>query len=308
MQYARAYRNGLAITDGATLIEGYMAAFGMLGLARWRSDVAVSNSGYGRSGARVDAGQRSNGQRVMVLLTAPATASNLHCSIAHPVVFMSCIASATGCTRGAGFCIPVSVQVFEWSRIRAMIVPFKTVGGGGAMRTNYGLRLVQTDIPNGTQIVASFGVGVPSAYDGGSEPAALWEHLRRFMQEGGPHLGAHDALYVDDSSPSRLWNALWWWQPLLGPGSKQFWIGPYWFLTIPFGLFTLPCLPLTMAGGFIRWLSYCCKRPAPWPPEVLASIGRRLSRENWRGPSGSVTRITRPLIQPKSWVINVCGA
>ncbi len=87
------------------------------------------------------------------------------------------------------FRIPVSVQVFEWSRIRAMIVPFKTVGGGGAMRTNYGLRLVQTDVPNGTQIVASFGVGVPSAYDGGNEPAALWEHLRRFMQEGGPHPG-----------------------------------------------------------------------------------------------------------------------
>lgn len=57
----------------------------------------------------------------------------------------------------------------------------------------------------------------------------------------------------------------------------QFWAGPYWFLTIPFGLVALIRLPLTMAGGFLRWLSYCCKRPAPWPVEVLASMGPVLS-------------------------------
>jgi len=32
-----------------------------------------------------------------------------------------------------------------------------------------------------------------------------------------------------------------------------------------------------MAGGFLRWLSYCCKRPAPRPAEVLASMGPVLS-------------------------------
>ena len=53
----------------------------------------------------------------------------------------------------------------------------------------------------------------------------------------------------------------------------QFWAGPYWFLTIPFGLVALIRLLLTMAGGFLRWLSYCCKRPAPfeaWRKEQAA--------------------------------------
>lgn len=268
----RAYKNGLALTDGASLIEGYLAAFGTLGLC---------------------AG-------LPMLLSIFANMDILALFILLPGLMIAAVMLLFDCTgyreqptlfdRATGriyimhsqrdwlrpwrwFRIPVSVQSFEWSRIRAMIVPTVGLGGAGAPRMNYALRLVQTDVPNGTRIVASFGVGIPSVYDGGAEPAALWEHLRRFMQEDGPHLGPHDALYVDDSSPSRLWNAIWWWQPLLGPGAKQFWAGPYWFATIPFGLFALIGLPLTMAGGFIRWLSYRCKRPAPWPAEVLASIG-----------------------------------
>ncbi|MFJ1303056.1 hypothetical protein ACILG0_24125, partial [Pseudomonadota bacterium AL_CKDN230030165-1A_HGKHYDSX7] len=71
----------------------------------------------------------------------------------------------------------------------------------------------------------------------------------------------------------------WWWQPLIGPGAKQFWTGPYWMCTIPFGLFALPFAPLTMFGGFMRWLAYRCKRPAPWPAEVLASVGLEITGE-----------------------------
>ncbi|MGE8657942.1 MAG: DUF6708 domain-containing protein [Achromobacter sp.] len=272
----RAYKNGLALTDGASLIEGYGAVFGTLGLC-----IAVP-----------------------IWISAFTDADILGIALMSVGIMMGAVMLLFDCTgyreqptlfdRAAGrvyimhsqrdwlrpwrwFRIPVSVQSFEWCRIRAMIVPTVGLGGAGAPRLNYALRLVETDVPNGTRIVASFGVGIPSVYDGGAEPAALWEHLRRFMQEDGPHLGPHDALYVDDSSPSRLWNAIWWWQPLLGPGAKQFWAGPYWFLTVPFGLFALIGLPLTMAGGFIRWLSYRCKRPAPWPVDVLASIGPPLT-------------------------------
>lgn len=277
----RAYKNGLALTDGASLIEGYFAAFGVLALLIGIPGLTSALINMSRGGALI----------LVLILGVPSVV------LAGLMVLFDCTGyreQPTLFDRAAGrvyimhsqrdwlrpwrwFRIPVSVQSFEWCRIRAMIVPTVGLGGAGAPRLNYALRLVETDVPNGTRIVASFGVGIPSVYDGGAEPAALWEHLRRFMQEDGPHLGPHDALYVDDSSPSRLWNAIWWWQPLLGPGAKQFWAGPYWFLTVPFGLFALIGLPLTMAGGFIRWLSYRCKRPAPWPVDVLASIGPPLT-------------------------------
>ncbi|WP_241135803.1 DUF6708 domain-containing protein [Achromobacter xylosoxidans] len=282
----RAYKNGLAVTDGASLIEGYLAAF-FLGFFFLFLFVSVRIEAY------FD-GAFSFHSVFDALTSMPVIVTGLIATL--PTLF-DCTGyreQPTLFDRASGrihimhsqrdwlrpwrwFRIPVSVQSFDWRCIRALIVPTVGLGGAGAPRMNYALRLVQTDVPNGTRIVASFGVGIPSVYDGGAEPAALWEHLRRFMQEDGPHLGPYDALYVDDSSPSRLWNAIWWWQPLLGPGAKEFWAGPYWFLTIPFGLVALICLPLTMTGGFLRWLSYCCKRPAPWPAEVLASIGPVLS-------------------------------
>ncbi|MCH1984766.1 hypothetical protein L7Q78_23280 [Achromobacter xylosoxidans] len=58
--------------------------------------------------------------------------------------------------------IPVSVQSFDWCCIRALIVPTVDLGGAGAPGMNYALRLVQTDVPNSTCIVASFGGGNPS--------------------------------------------------------------------------------------------------------------------------------------------------
>ncbi|KOQ17869.1 hypothetical protein HMPREF3069_01075 [Achromobacter xylosoxidans] len=279
-----AHKNGLAVTDGASLIEGYGAAFGTLALASGFYTAHVWISVRDALNTVIFAG----GSLVLLLLwILPAGLAILFDCTGYreqPTLFdrasgrIHIMHSQRDWLRPwRWFRIPVSVQSFDWRCIRALIVPTVGLGGAGAPRMNYALRLVQTDVPNGTRIVASFGVGIPSVYDGGAEPAALWEHVRRFMQEDGPHLGPYDALYVDDSSPSRLWNAIWWWQPLLGPGAKQFWMGPYWFLTIPFGLVALICLPLTMAGGFIRWLSYRCKRPAPWPAEVLASIGPPLS-------------------------------
>ncbi|MFY2029267.1 DUF6708 domain-containing protein [Achromobacter xylosoxidans] len=249
-----AYKNGLALTDGAGLIEGYGAAFGTLVLAIGLFGVYVGSS---FPNALSTVGGSILG--LLLLCVLPAILAILFDCTGYreqPTLFdrasgrIYIMHSRRDWLRPwRWFRIPVSVQSFDWRCIRALIVPTVGLGGAGAPRINYALRLVQTDVPNGTRIVASFGVGIPSVYDGGAEPAALWEHLRRFMQEDGPHLGPYDALYVDDSSPSRLWNAIWWWQPLLAPGAKQFWVGPYWFLTIPFGLVALICLPLTMAGG-----------------------------------------------------------
>ncbi len=123
---------------------------------------------------------------------------------------------------------------------------------------------------------------VPSPLPCGNTCVAL-------CRKNGPHLGPDDALYVDDSSPSRLWNALWWWQPWPGPGAKPILDRAVLVPDHSVRPFHAALPPLTMAGGFIRWLSWlAASGPGrQWPPEVLASIGPEFAGASWRARSDS---------------------
>ncbi|MFJ1301545.1 DUF6708 domain-containing protein, partial [Pseudomonadota bacterium AL_CKDN230030165-1A_HGKHYDSX7] len=290
------YRDGIAVGDGAMIAQGDFVVFGILALCVCGLGVGV---GWGTEYFVVT----YIGLPILFLLMVVTVLGILvECTgYRHMPVLFDRAAGRIYLIRAERdwlrpwrwFRIPVKLETMEWARTRALIVPTLGAGGTKLPRTNYALHLVQTDEPNGTRIVSSIGVGVPSVYDGGREVKALWEHLRRFMQEGGPHLQPGESVYVDDSSPAKLWNALWWWQPLIGPGARKFWTGPYWMFTIPFGLFVLPLAPLTMLGGFLRWLAYQCKRPAPWPAEVLASVGPQTTASAREGSRGRASRDAR---------------
>ena len=105
-----------------------------------------------------------------------------------------------------------------------------------------------------------------------------WEHIRRFMDEDGPHLAPCDSMFFDEST-KKFWSILTWRQPLLGPGSKIYWTGEVlngaWFLTIPAGLFFLLLLPFTVIASVMRWLSHVAKREPAWTKSILASVGGR---------------------------------
>ena len=185
------------------------------------------------------------------------------------------------------FRISSTVVAFDWDRLRGLICAQTSFGGIGLPRTDYWLYLAHTDVPNGSRALSWFGVGMPGVYDGGAEPRALWEHIRQFMQSGGPHRRPNEGLHINHSSPSKLWNAMWFGQPLLGPGSLTHWTGSHWFIAIPFGIVMLMLLPLTMFAGVLRWLAYQCKRPASWPTELMAHLGPELSEAELKALSGS---------------------
>lgn len=174
---------------------------------------------------------------------------------------------------------PSRIESWDWACVRAEIVEFDTLGGGSLPRTNYGLIGVITDVPGGHIVVSRFGVGICSAYEYESL-IERWEHVRRFMDEKGPHLGTGEALFKDETTTS-LWGAITWGQPLLGPGSKVFWTGKavhgMWFLTIPGGAFFLILLPVTMVAGLMRWASHIAKRSPEWPLEILETLGTELT-------------------------------
>jgi hypothetical protein len=173
---------------------------------------------------------------------------------------------------------PSRIETWDWACARAEVVEFNVVAGSGVPRREYALVCVITDQPGGTKVMARFGVGLTSSYDGGEAMVQRWEHIRRFMMEDGPHLAPGDSLFHDEST-IKLWDAITWGQPLLGPGSKVYWTGEvlhgWWFLTIPGGAVFLMLLPFTVISGLLRMLSHALKREPTWTAEILADVGGR---------------------------------
>jgi hypothetical protein len=99
--------------------------------------------------------------------------------------------------------------------------------------------------------------------------APLWEHIRRFMEENGPHIPAGETL-ITSKAPATLWESM----GAVGP------IGPEYFLEwkkqrammilyhVLFPLF----LPMFLLWGFFNWLSYKTAIPVYWPPEVMGAV------------------------------------
>jgi hypothetical protein len=173
---------------------------------------------------------------------------------------------------------PRRIETWDWAQARAEVVEFAVVTGSSA-RTEYGLVCAITERPGSANVIARFGVGLTSAYDGGEAMVQRWEHIRRFMCEKGPHLAPGDRLYEDDSTGT-LWGALTWGQPLLGPGSMDFWTGRvvngWWFFTIPGGALMLTFLPFTVTSGLLRWCLHHLRRAPKWPADIIASVGGEL--------------------------------
>lgn len=190
---------------------------------------------------------------------------------------------------------PFKVDSYPWDCIRGEVVKVVSASGMGTARLMYALVFNVTEEPGSDVVVARFGTGVPSVYDGGGEQVALWEHVRRFMQDNGPHLSEGDSLYQE--SGHDLWPSLWWWQPLLGPGSREFWITPMWLLTIPFGLLMMFLLPFTFIGGVVRWLAWQCKAKPRWPARVLDAVGADAAAHRSTKSSGRPGRKVR--IEPR---------
>lgn len=167
------------------------------------------------------------------------------------------------------------IQTFDWSCIRGEVVEFSVIGGSGVPRLNYALVCAAVEHPGSRNVVGRFGVGM--SYPWNPDPMVeRWEHIRRFMRFEGPALAPGDAIFKDEST-HELWAALTFGQPLLGPGSAQYWNGQalngWWFLTIPAGLVFLGLLPFTVSAGLLRWITHFARREPKWPADILESVG-----------------------------------
>jgi hypothetical protein len=145
---------------------------------------------------------------------------------------------------------------------------------GGTVSRNHALMFVVRKSAADPTIIDSFEVG--NSADLSEELVTnLWEHIRRFMEENGPHLPTPDEpLAVREPLQS-------WWQAMgdVGPyGPKLGW----WWREMPaltiFMLLLLPVmLPVYVLWGTGNWLSRKTAKKYHWPEAVKVALGPRRS-------------------------------
>lgn len=170
---------------------------------------------------------------------------------------------------------PVMVCEYDWDLVDAEHNAELYTTGSTASRNHFLMFAVRKSATDPT-IIDSFEVG--NAADLSEELVSnLWEHIRRFMEENGPHLPTPDEpLAVREPLES-------WWQAMgdVGPyGPKLGW----WWREMPaltiFMLVIMPVmLPVYLLWGTGNWLSRKTARKVEWPQQVLEAVGpRRMPR------------------------------
>lgn len=160
------------------------------------------------------------------------------------------------------------VQSYDWDCVSAEVVSH-VIFTGQAARREASLVLTISDRPGSTLEIQRVGIGPSFGYSSTSGPVERWEYIRRMMEGRGPVWTAGEPRYQDFAV--NLGEALTIAQPLIGPGSHQYWKkGPAMWLL---GTISLIALPLTAYIGLNRYLSFRLQRRPRWPIEVLKSVG-----------------------------------
>lgn len=109
-----------------------------------------------------------------------------------------------------------------------------------------------------------------------TQVAAAWEHIRRFMQEDGPHVPTRDEPLARPAAPVSWWGGL----HAVGVFERPYFM-THWRIRPLFALISLPLLPLSLSlqllWGTGHYLSAKKAIPVRWPRIVVERIGLPLS-------------------------------
>lgn len=126
---------------------------------------------------------------------------------------------------------------------------------------------VQKSVSDAT-IIDSFGIG-SSIQMGEMTVPAVWEHIRRFMEENGPHLPPGEAI-EDRLEPHTLLECMAATGPY-GTNFRRWWCDHTAMMVV--GLMFFPItFPIMTFLGLFSWLAIKTARPVVWSPHVLNAI------------------------------------
>lgn len=126
-------------------------------------------------------------------------------------------------------------------------------------------------------IIDFFNVGQIMALTEQSVPA-VWEHIRRFMEDNGPHLPPGEAVYAPQP-PQNFWRAMRGVMPM-GPMPTGEWVANHPFFAVIFLVLSPVFAPIYLIWGIGNWLSHKTAIPIRWPQEVLDAIGPATAGES----------------------------
>ncbi|GJJ02302.1 hypothetical protein RugamoR64_28400 [Duganella rhizosphaerae] len=170
--------------------------------------------------------------------------------------------------RGLFLPWPLRSAEYDWDLVDAEHQAAVTTTGSTVNRIHALIFLVRKSADDPT-IVDSFTIG-NSMQMGEVTVPAVWEHIRRFMEEDGPHLAPGEVLQSFDPPKGFLQCMV-----ATGPYGKNFrtWWRDYPLLMV-MGLVFFPIVfPLMTLVGIFSWLSYKTAIPIKWSPAVLAALG-----------------------------------
>ena len=191
---------------------------------------------------------------------------------------------------------PLILIEYDWDCLECEYYETTTLAGNVVKHYNY-LQLYVRAEPGSEEVLGSFLLLSPMITHRGTA-LQLWEHLRRFMEEGGPHLSPGDQ--PAPKLPRTPWAAVhasmsWLWPVVL----LGFWWGGKAFVRE--GVFEMPPMEFLMSGAgqrislaetgaaffctlavtfaFFNWIAHLIAPSLKLPEDILGGAGARLSRE-----------------------------
>ena len=164
---------------------------------------------------------------------------------------------------------PLRYACYDWDLIDAQHEA-KVITTGSTVTRYHSLVFLVRQGPNNPHYVDYFTIGNSLVLDE-TTVAPVWEHIRRFMEENGPHLPPDDVLAETDVPHT-------WWQSMRAvfPASKGDTVWGWLKQELPFALLILALFPLMgtmfLLWGTGNWLSYKTATPIKWPQEVLDAV------------------------------------
>jgi hypothetical protein len=170
---------------------------------------------------------------------------------------------------------PIELQAveYDWNHVAAEH-RVELVTSGQTVSRIHRLVMIARDRPKPGEkqgrLLEEFNVGNSMGLGENSVPM-LWEHIRRYMEEGGPAIPQDEPLQVFER-PKTLWQSF----GVVGPLGPRFmyWWREHRFLTL-FVFASLPfSLPFLTVWGICNWISHKTMRKTVWPDEVHRRIGK----------------------------------
>ncbi|MGY4830223.1 DUF6708 domain-containing protein [Sphaerotilaceae bacterium SBD11-9] len=168
---------------------------------------------------------------------------------------------------------PLRACEYEWDLIDVEHNA-RLVTTGSTVRRDSSLVFIVRKSADDPTIIDSFNIGNSLIFSLDETVAATYEHIRRFMEEGGPPLPDGESLPTPKPRKG-FWARVW----MATPFSPSYWRA--WREELPMMLLAHVVFPVTIVVGglwlFFNWLAVATSRPIEWPPEVVAAVGAEIA-------------------------------